>query len=390
MTATDGSPSAVAAESLALAFGGAAFVLLGIVGLVAAGGEPVPLSGPGSAGVVAAAGSALLGAAAVVAGVVRRRKSRPPVHRAGGTARDVFDIAALAIAHAAVFLIGTLALFSLLQRSFIGAVLFPYASAVIVGTVGAITVYFAYLSALNMNIYRLAALLALFLSMGVLSSMLTAEDPLWWQKNLSALGMGSGVSGFAFNFTLIIAGIMVTIVASFATMDLEIAAQSKSARSLRRVRLLQGGLVLMGILLACVGLFPVDENLAVHNSVASGMVTVYAALIISLGYLVPAISRAFVALGFVFLGVIVGAGVAFVQGYYNLTATELIAAFLIFAWLIILIRNLGAVDADHLDETRRRPHPRYRRTDTAGIPVVAPANGVPASGAPANGAPAER
>lgn len=371
MTNIDGSPSAVSAETLALAVGAAGFVVMGVVGFLAAGGEPVPLSGRGSAGATAAGGAAILGAAAVVAGIVKRRRSRPPIHRRGGTARDVFDIAALAIAHACVFLIGTLALFSLLSRSFLGAVLFPFASAVIVGVVGAVTTYFAYLSAVNMNIYLLAALLAVFLSMGVLSSMLTAEDPLWWQKNLSALGMGDTLSGFAFNFTLAIGGFMVTIVASFATRELELAAQSKSPSARRRVLLLQGGLVLMGILLACVGLFPVDENLAVHNSVASGMLTVYAALIICMGYLVPAISRAFVALGFVFLGVIVGAAVAFLNGYYNLTATELIAAFLIFSWLIILIRNLGAVDADHLET--RPPHPRYRRTDTAGIPVVAPA-----------------
>ncbi|MET0885024.1 MAG: hypothetical protein ABWX92_01115 [Mycetocola sp.] len=376
MSATDGSPSAVTAESLALFAGAAGFLVMGVVGLIAADGEPVPLSGRGSAGATAAGGAAILGAAAVVAGIVVRRRSTPPTRRVGGTARDVFDIAALAIAHACVFLIGTLALFSLLSRSFLGAVLFPFASAVIVGVVGAVSVYFAYLSAVNMNIYRLAALLAVFLSMGVLSSMLTAEDPLWWQKNLSALGMGSTLSGFAFNFTLIVGGLMVTIVASFATRELEIAAQSKSPKSRRRVRLLQSGLVLMGILLACVGLFPVDENLAVHNTVASGMVTVFAALIISMAYLVPAISRAFVVLGFVFLGVIVGAAVAFAQGYYNLTATELIAAFLIFSWLIILIRNLGAVDADHLDEARV-PHPRYRRTDTAGIPTIVPGKGAP-------------
>lgn len=374
MAAKNVSPSAVDAESLALGAGAAAFVLLGVVGLIAAGGETVPLSGRGSAGAVAAAGSAVLGGAAVVVGVVRRRMITPPVRRAGGKARDVFDIAALAIAHASVLLIGVLALFSLLQRSFLGAVLFPVASAVIVGTVGAVSVYFAYLSAVNMDVYRLATLLALFLAMGVLSSMLTAEDPLWWQKNLSALGMGEGISGFAFNFTLIVAGFIVTIVASFATKQLEIAASEKSAKSRRRVMLLQGGLVLMGILLACVGLFPVDENMAVHNSVASGMLTVYAALIIGMKYFVPAISRAFLVLGFVFLGVIVVAAVAFLRGYYNLTATELIAAFLIFAWLIILIRQLGAIDADRLDEARAL-HPRYRRTDTAGVPVAAPANG---------------
>ncbi|MET0842642.1 MAG: hypothetical protein ABWY23_02250, partial [Mycetocola sp.] len=160
MNDTDGSPSAVSAESLALAMGAAGFLVMGIIGLIAAGGEPVTLSGRGSAGATAAGGAAILGASAVVVGILKRRKSRPPLRRWGGTARDVFDIAALAIAHGCVFLIGTLALFSLLSRSFLGAELFPFASAVIVGVVGAVSVYFAYLSAVNMNIYLLAALLA--------------------------------------------------------------------------------------------------------------------------------------------------------------------------------------------------------------------------------------
>lgn len=369
MDATDGSRSAVASESLALGAGAAALVLLGSVSVLLTRGDAVPLSGRGSAGEMAAIGSAVLGAVAVVGGLVRRRRAKPSARRSGGVWRDVLDIAALALAHACVLLIGTLALFSLFQRSFIGAVVFPFACAVLVGTAGAVSVYFAYLSAVSMNIYRLAALLAVFLSMGTITSMLTAENPQWWEMNLSALGTGDDISGFAFNFTLILAGFLVTIVASYSTKQLEIAAVSKSPRSRRRVRLLQGGLVVMGVMLACVGLFPVDENLAVHNFVASGMVTVYAALILSIGRLVPPISPAFVALGFVFLAVIVFAGVLFALGYYNLTAVELIAACLIFAWLIVLIRNLGAVDADHLDDIRRR-HPRYRRTDTGSFAAL--------------------
>lgn len=367
MDATDGARSAVASESLALGAGAGALVLLGGVSLLLTRGDAVPLSGRGSAGDMAAVGSAALGALAVVGGLVRRRRAKPSARRVGGIWRDVVDIAALALAHACVLLIGTLALFSLFQRSFVGAVAFPFACAVLVGTAGAVSVYFAYLSAVSMNIYRLAALLAVFLFMGTITSMLTAENPQWWEMSLSVLGADDDTSGFAFNVTLILAGFLVAVVAGYSTKQLEIAALSKSAKSRRRVRLLQAGLVIMGVMLACVGLFP--ENLAVHNFVASGMVTVFAALVLSIPRLVPPISPAFVALGFVFLAVIVVAGVLFALGYDNLTAVELIAASLIFAWLVVLIRNLAAVDADHLDDTRRR-HPRYRRTDTGSFAAL--------------------
>ena len=138
---------------------------------------------------------------------------------AGGRTRKIIDIAALALAHACIFLLGWLALFSIFQRAFVGAVLYPLAAAILVGVTGAISAYIAYLSAVTMNAYRLAALLAVFLVTGVLTSMLTAEDPQWWQENLSALGMSSDVSGVAFNVTLIVAGVVVTTLAGYSTQD---------------------------------------------------------------------------------------------------------------------------------------------------------------------------
>lgn len=60
-----------------------------------------------------------------------------------------------------------------------------------------------------------------------------------------------------------------------------------------------------------------------------------------------------------------GAAMYFPVGYYNLTAVELIAASLVFAWLIVLIRNLAAVDADQL-AANPPAHPQLQRTETAG------------------------
>lgn len=341
-------PAAVTSESRALFIGSAAFLVLGGLALLLTGREPVPLSGRGSVGDIAAIGTAVVGAGAVVAGCLQRRPAVTPEARGGGRIRTSIDIAALSLAHACIFLLGWLALFSLFQQAFIGAVVYPFAAAVLVGTTGAISAYIAYLSALSMTAYRLAALLAGFLVTGLLTSMLTAENPLWWQENLSALGMSSDVSGVAFNFTLIIAGVVISTLAGYATATL--AATAKSPAALHRVRLLEGGIALIGVFLACVGLFPVDERFGLHTLVASGMVVVFASLIVRIRTLVPSVSTTFAALGWLFLAVIAAAAVLwFPVGYYNLTAVELIAASLIFAWLIILIRNLAAADADQLE-----------------------------------------
>lgn len=337
--------TAVASESRALAVGSGALIVLGTVAYLLTGREPLALSGRGSAGDIAALGTAALGAAAVVLGCLQRRPTAPTAGRGDGRTRAAIDIAALALAHACVFLLGWLALFSILQRAFVGAVLYPVAGSVLIGTAGAISAYAAYLSALTMDAYRLATLLAVFLVAGGLTSMLTTENPQWWQENLSALGASSDVSGWAFNITLIVAGVVITTLAGYATRTLRSVADTPSER--RRARRLEGGLVLIGLFLACVGLFPVDENFWIHTAFASGMVLVFAALAAGIRRLVPPIPVAFWSLGLLFLAVIAFAVVMFFPlGYYNLTAVELIAGSLVFAWLIVLIRNLAALDAD--------------------------------------------
>ncbi|MDR7082759.1 putative membrane protein [Arthrobacter ginsengisoli] len=360
--------AAVTSESRALIIGGGAFLILGVAGLLLVGREPVALSGRGSVGDIAALGTAVLGAAAAVIGSLQRRGPEPSRVPEAGRTRNIVDVTALALAHASIFLLGWLALFAIFQQAFVGAVLYPLAGAIIVGTTGAVSAYTAYLSAVTMNAYRLAALLAVFLVAGILTSMLTAEDPQWWQEHLSALGMTSDVSGVTFNVTLIVAGVVVTTLAGYSTKTL--AWQANTASSRRRVRLLEGGIVLIGILLACVGLFPVDERFGLHTLAASGMVLVFGTLIVRMRALVPSMPATFNALGLVFLAVIAFAVLMYFPfGYYNLTAVELIAASLVFAWLIVLIRNLAAVDADQLDANppARR---QFQRTEAGRRPAA--------------------
>ncbi|TFB47825.1 hypothetical protein [Cryobacterium tagatosivorans] len=81
---------------------------------------------------------------------------------------------------------------------------------------------------------------------------------------------------------------------------------------------------LIGVLFAGVGIFPVDEFFTAHNVAASGMTAVFVSMVIGPRGFVPAMSRVFLLLGYVFVAVIGVMAVPFVTGYYTLTAVELV------------------------------------------------------------------
>ncbi len=119
---------------------------------------------------------------------------------------------------------------------------------------------------------------------------------------------------------------------------------ASAAAALRRF-MVRGGLILMGIFLACVGIFPVDEFFLLHNTVATGMAVVFGIVVVGLPWFLPTIPHVFVAFGWIYVLVIVLLAAFFAVGYYNLTAVELIAAVLIFSWIIVFLRTAGSVTA---------------------------------------------
>lgn len=332
-------------ESSALLIGSVVFVLGMISAAFAFWGHNLPISGPGSVGQFVALGS---GVAAVVVFVLARvlLNASPPASGEVRRGLDVpgvplhwYDIGALALAHACIALLGWLGVADLLDRSFPGAVVFSFSGTVLSGIAIAVTAYAVFLCAVSLTPMLVSVILVVFLAVGAFASMLSATDPLWWQKNLSTLGISDDISARAFNLTLIIAGVIVTTIAHFATAGIPV----RNPREARGRNLVRGALALIGVLLACVGIFPLDEFFTAHNVSASGMAAVYVAMVIGLRRFIPAMPRVFILLGYVFVGVIVVLAVLFVTGYYNLTAVELVAFLLIFSWLIVFLRNAGTM-----------------------------------------------
>ena len=339
-------------ESAALVIGAAVFVVGGFVAWLVFLGRDLPISGPGSLGQFVAIGAAAVTVVAFVLGRLSLR-SRTSARAAAGTDDPLpgldaagarihwFDVAAIVLAHAFIALLGWVGIADLLEQSFQGAVVFTIPGAMLAGVGLAVTAYVVFLSSVHLTPMMLSLVLALFLVVGALASMLSSSDPLWWQMNLSALGMTNDISSLAFNLTLIIAGAIVTTIARYAT-----AAVPTATHVERRGRaIVRGGLILIGVFLACVGIFPVDEFFVVHNTVATGMAVAYAVLVIGLRWFIPSMPRVFILLGYVYVGVIVVLAVFFATGYYNLTAVELVAAVLIFSWIILFLRSSGAMHA---------------------------------------------
>lgn len=266
---------------------------------------------------------------------------------------EVFDTVAIAVAHAIVVLLLWAVLGYVLAHSFQDAFVFAFPGALLVSTAAAVSAYYVFLSAVKMNPLLLSTVLAVFLVLGALTSMITSSDPHWWEQNLSALGMTDDLSGMTFNLTVIVAGVLVTAIARYAT-----AAPGGDGRAPTRGELrVRTALIVIGILLTCVGIFPVNRFLLIHNTVATGMALVFCALVIGLRWLLPAIPRAFIVLGWVFLVVIAGVAVLFAIGDYNLTAVELVAAVLIFSWIIVFLRITTATNADEAARGRHQAVP---------------------------------
>ncbi len=321
-------------ESLSLGVGAVAFVVSGLVASIVFGFESAPIGGPGSIGQFAAIAGAVVAILAFVAGRyighVRGERVRP---------LDVLDVAALAFAHAVIALLTWTLLADILERAFIDAAVFPLAVVVLAGATAAVTAYLVFFSATHMDLQLLAVVLAVFLVEGILASMLTASDPHWWMDNLSALGMNDDLSSLAFNLTLIVAGVIVTTLARYSTRGIP----SPNPNGPARVRTC---LIVVGVFLGLVGVFPVDEFFWIHTAVASGMAVAFGVLVVRLHAWIPGLPRTFLYLGWLFIAVIVVLAVFFAVGYYTLTAVELVAGVLVFTWIILFIRNAAALERD--------------------------------------------
>ena len=329
-------------ESFALVVGAGVFAIVAIVAVFVFWGRELAIDGRNSLGDFTAIAGGI--AAALGFALSRMLPRRRPDAGAGPTEDERyrwFDIIALSVAHGAIALLGWIGIATVLEHSLVGATVYTSPAVVLAAAASALSAYLAFLSGASLSPRHLSLVLAVFLVVGLVTAMLSAGDPQWWQMNLSALGITHDISSLTFNFTLIVSGVIVTTIARLGTSSLP----STTGRDRRRRLIVRVIFVLLGVLLACVGIFPVDRFFLLHNTVATGMAVAYAALVLGLPWLIPSIPRVFIALGYVYVVAIVGLALLFAAGIYNLTAVELVAALLIFSWLILFLRNVQTISS---------------------------------------------
>ena len=141
-----------------------------------------------------------------------------------------------------------------------------------------LTAYVVYLSVSRMTTQRMSTLLMSLVVIGTLTAMVTSPDEVWWETHFSQLGTFWDISSFVFNGTIVIAGLLVRAFAVYLSNDMQALADSGRLQRPDSPRIV--------------------------------------ATVISV--------------------------VLFAAGYVSLTALEIIIFALIFGWIAVFIRFLGA------------------------------------------------
>lgn len=330
----------------------AACFVLGLLGgmLVLRGGTR-PFSGDGSVIIPIAQVAAVIAASAFVV------SSR--MHRAGETRpmptwqKLVSDVSSVAVtvALAGVTGLGVLLAGEVLATGLQGVQLSAIGGGIFTGVASAIGGRLAFHVGIRVSTSDLANLLFAFLIIGTLFAMLTASDPNWWERAFSNLGIGVG--GWAFNGTVVIAGLLVATIGSYLGRDLHRLKGDGSLRSITVVVIAWAG---AGIALAAVGLLPLDRAPAAHSIAAFATLALIltAATITTVLLGKQLVMRVLTLVLVVF--VVIAILLCFVAQLISVAALEAVVVGLALLWLSTLVQLLGILAPDvSLPSSRRSP-----------------------------------
>jgi hypothetical membrane protein len=198
---------------------------------------------------------------------------------------------------------------------------------------------------------------------GIAVSILTAPDHQWLFLYFSQLGTVTLFSGFAFNGTLMLAGLMIFLLATRVRQ--EVRAHAARVVSPRRGPVVVSALVAsMGLHLSMVGMIPINTIKPLHDWSALGITISFAVLLIVSPIFVRGLGRTFLLMNLPAGILLVGGFTLLSVGVINLTAFELLGFGSMFTWLSLFFgclvpRSMRMSRADLRDAVRaRRRHLR--------------------------------
>lgn len=331
------------------------FVVGGLVGALVLGGERRPFAGDDSVILPAALVSAVVAAAAFVVSTV--------LHRAGETRGmprwqalvSNLSTVAVTVALAGVTALGVLLAGEVLASGLQGLELSVWGGAAFTGLTSAIAGRLAYRLGIDLSTSDLAALLAAYLLVGTLFAMITATDPNWWQRNFSQLGVGDG--SWAFNGTLVVAGILIAAIGSYIGRDLH---RLRGDAALPEIARVVAAWVLAGTALTAVGLFPIDRMPTAHLIVAIAALLLLPAAAVVTTIALPGAPRLIsITTGALVVLTLVAVVLTYPFGILSATALEGIVTVLELIWMSTFVQVLAVLAPDtNLPSDRRSPlHP---------------------------------
>jgi hypothetical protein len=313
-----------------------------IIGIVL---PPLPLSGEWSFGTLVAIAA---GVTAVVWGAIQywRIRQMPGQEWRQALPAWTFTVNTIAVVlvHGVLAVLGALLVFFVLRLGFVGMEVEPFWAAVLMAVVLGLSAYLTSLSVSRMTTQRMSSLLMSFVGIGTLTAMVTAPDPDWWRIHFSHLGTFWSVSGATFNGTLVVGGILVTAFAVYLANDLRVLVHRGVLARANGPRVVSAMFIVMGIMLAGVGLVPVNLSVLVHNICASGLAVMYIGLLAAGPWILRGMPRAYFIASWAFLASVVLSTLLFAVGFFGLTAYEIIVFALVFGWISVFIRFLGVAD----------------------------------------------
>ncbi len=150
----------------------------------------------------------------------------------------------------------------------------------------------------------------------------------------------SATQHWQFNITLIFSALILLTITDFLFAEF-----SKSSLYNYKFKIIRIFYILIAFLIAFVGIFPAQSwTMPIHNNSAFGLVAVVLIMIIFLKWLVPTISKEFLALSWTALIALILSAVAFMGIHYlSLTVFEIIAFAIAFTWLVMFINSLRGI-----------------------------------------------
>lgn len=328
----------------------AACLVIGtVVGILMLGGQSRPLTGAGSLAMPAAMIAGVVAAAAFVTStLIYRRGETAPMPRWQTVVSDLSAIA-LTVAFGAVTVMGVLLTTEVLATGLQGLRLAAVGGALLTGVAAAVGGRFAFGAGVGLRTADLAALLFGFLVIGTLFAMITAADPRWWEQNFSQLGSGS----WAFNGTLVVAGLLTSTVGSYIGRDLH---RMLGDPALGRIAGVVALWAATGIALAAVGLLPLHRVPLPHDIAAFATLVLFVAAAAVTTATVPGPPRALLITS-IGVGVLVVVAVVLWMPFalYAVTAVEAAVVGLGLLWMATLVRVLAILAPE-----QSRPSARQR------------------------------